>query len=64
MNLSLIFVEYCDSGISNDGDESGSATSWTEVASKKKKKKTDALKSFNLGGKQSDEKLTLFTKRS
>ena len=57
-------VEYCDSGISNHGDESGSAESWTEVASKKKKKKTDGLKTINLGGKQSDEKLTLFTKRS
>ena len=55
-------VEYCDSGISNDGDKSGSAMSWTEVASKKKK--TDGLKTINVDGKQSDEKLTLFTKQS
>jgi hypothetical protein len=62
-------VEYCDSRITNEGDESGS---WTEVVSKKKKradgsmkKKPYVLLTTNLGGKQSEKrmnKLTLFTK--
>jgi hypothetical protein len=52
-----------DSIILDESDESGPLTSWTEVAGKKKKK-TDGPKPIKLEGKQSVEKLTLFTKRS
>ena len=52
-----------DPVILDESDESGSVTSWVEVA-RKKKKKTDGMKPINLGSKQSGEKLTLFTKRS
>jgi hypothetical protein len=60
----VVTVEDCDSRIKLEGDESGSATSWTEVVSRKRKKKTDVLMTTNLGGEQSKklEKLTLFTK--
>ena len=57
-------VEDCDSRIKFEGDESGLATLWTEVVSRKRKKKTDVLMTTNLGGEQSKslKKLTLFTK--
>jgi hypothetical protein len=61
-------VEANDSPVTSMDDKSGSTTSWTEVVSKKKKK-PDGLKkkvifSSSLVGKQSDARLTLFTKRS
>jgi hypothetical protein len=61
-------VEDSESPVTSMGDESGSNTSWTEVVGKRKKK-PDGLKrkvifSSSLVGKQSDPKLTLFTKRS
>jgi hypothetical protein len=61
-------VEDSESPVTSMGDESGSTTSWTEVVGKRKKK-PDGLKkkvifSSSLVGKQSDPKLTLFTKRS
>jgi len=61
-------VEDSESPVASMGDESGSNTSWTEVVGKRKKK-PDGLKrkvifSSSLVGKQSDPKLTLFTKRS
>jgi hypothetical protein len=63
-------VEDSESPVTSMGDESGSTTSWTEVVGKRKKK-PDGLKRkviFSTGsslvGKQSDPKLTLFTKRS
>jgi hypothetical protein len=61
-------VEDSESPVTSMGDKSGSTTSWTEVVGKRKKK-PDGLKrkvffSSSLVGKQSDPKLTLFTKRS
>jgi hypothetical protein len=58
-------VGACDSSITDVCDESGSATLWIKVVSKKQKNKADGLVvATNLGGKQSEklEKLTLFTK--
>jgi hypothetical protein len=57
-------VEDRDSRIKYNGDESGLDTSWTEVISRKRKKKTDVSMTTSLGGKQSEKlgKLTLFTK--
>jgi hypothetical protein len=65
---SCLGVEANDSPVTSMDDKSGSTTSWTEVVSKKKKK-PDGLKkkvifSSSLVGKQSDPRLTLFTKRS
>jgi hypothetical protein len=56
-----------DSQVASISDKSGSTTSWTEVV--RKKKEPDGLKkkvifSSSLVGKQSDPKLTLFTKQS
>jgi hypothetical protein len=63
-------VGDCDSRIKIRSDESELNTSskvdtsWTQVVSRKGKKKTDVLMTMNLDGKQSEKlgKLTLFTK--
>jgi hypothetical protein len=65
LSRGVLNVGACDSSITDVCDESGSATSWIKVVSKKRKNKADGLMvATNLGGKQSEklEKLTLFTK--
>jgi hypothetical protein len=61
-------IEANDSPFTSRNDKSGSTTSWTEVV-RTKKKEPDGLKKkvifpSSLVGKQSDLKLTLFTKQS
>jgi Reverse transcriptase (RNA-dependent DNA polymerase) len=57
-------VGDCDSRVKFDSDESGLNTSWIDVVSRKRKKKTDVVMTTGLGGEPSGklEKLTLFTK--
>jgi hypothetical protein len=62
--LLLTSVGDCDSRVKFDSDESGLNTSWIDVVSRKRKKKTDVVMTTGLGGEPSGklEKLTLFTK--